>query len=406
MNRVHPLLLIHSPTKLMTHDSFPSSVDFLIVGGGVMGASTAYHLAKHQAGSILLVEKAPFFGQGATGKCAGGIRHQFSTEVNIHLSKISIQMMERFPEEMEQDIDLHFVGYLFLLSSEEQMVDFRRNAALQRSLGIETEMLDRDAIARLAPLINLDAAPVIIGGANYYRDGLADPNSVVQGYVKQARRSGADMRTDAPVARILRQGDRVTGVEMADGQQISAGSVILAAGPWSGKLAATADFDLPVAPLRRQIVVTRPLGVPRDMPFLIDFAQSLYFHYESGGILTGMSNQHETPGEKEEVDQNWTLHHLEKAIERMPLLERAQLLTQWAGLYEVTPDHQAIIGQLPLENFYTVTGFSGHGFMHGPVCGLLMAEELLDGRAHTVNIDPLRYDRFLTQELHPEKNVV
>jgi sarcosine oxidase subunit beta len=142
------------------------------------------------------------------------------------------------------------------------------------------------------------------------------------------------------------------------------------------------------------------------MPFLIDFAQSLYFHYERGGILTGMSNQHETPGENEEVDQDWTLTHLEKAIERFPLLEQAQLLTQWAGLYEITPDHQAIIGKLPLEGFYTVTGFSGHGFMHGPICGLLMAEEILDGRAQTVNIDPLRYGRFLDHQLIPEKNVV
>ena len=390
----------------MTTNDLPNTTDILIIGGGIMGASAAYHLARRQAGRILLLEKQPFLGQGATGKCAGGIRHQFSTEVNIRLSTLSIQMMERFSDEMEQDIDLNLVGYLFLLSSEEQMADFRRNAELQRSLGIETELLDRDEIARRAPLINLDADPVIIGGTNYYRDGLADPNSIVQGYAKQARRLGVDIHTNTPVRRILRQGDRIIGVETADGQRIEAGVTLLAAGPWSGKLAATADFDLPVTPLRRQIVVTRPLGIPRDMPFLIDFAQSLYFHYESGGILTGMSNQHETPGENEEVDQDWTLTHLEKAIERFPLLEQAQLLTQWAGLYEITPDHQAIIGKLPLEGFYTVTGFSGHGFMHGPICGLLMAEEILDGRAQTVNIDPLRYGRFLDHQLIPEKNVV
>ncbi len=387
-------------------DTLPQNPDVLIIGGGVMGASAAYHLARRNAGRILLLEKQPFLGQGATGKCAGGIRHQFSTEVNIRLSTISIQMMERFPEEMEQDIDLHFVGYLFLLSSEEQMADFRKNVALQHSLGIETEILDRNEIARRAPLVNLDAEPVIVGGTNYYRDGLADPNSIVQGYAKQARRLGVDIRTDTPVRRILREGDRIIGVETADGQRIEAGVTLLTAGPWSGKLAATADFDLPVVPVRRQIVVTRPMGIPRDMPFIIDFAQSLYFHYESGGILTGMSNPNEAPGEREDVDQDWTLYHLEKAIERFPLLEQAQLLTQWAGLYEVTPDHQAIIGKLPPENFYTCTGFSGHGFMHGPVCGLLMAEEILDGRAATVNIDPLRYERFTTQELHPEKNVV
>ena len=390
----------------MANTDLPTTTDILIIGGGVMGVSAAYHLAKRKAGRILLLEKLPFLGQGATGKCAGGIRHQFSTEVNIRLSTLSIQMMERFPQEMEQDIDLHFVGYLFLLSSEEQMADFRGNAELQRRLGVETEILERDDIAHHAPLVNLDAAPAIIGGANYFRDGLADPNSVVQGYAKQARRLGVDIRTDTPVRRILREDDRIVGVEIGDGQRIEAGVTLLAAGPWSGKLAATANFDLPVIPLRRQIVVTRPMGIPRDMPFIIDFAQSLYFHYEGGGILTGMSNHNEAPGENEDVDQNWTLHHLQKAIERFPLLEQAQLLTQWAGLYEVTPDHQAIIGQLPLDGFYTCTGFSGHGFMHGPVCGLLMAEEILDGRAHTVNVDPLRYARFLTRNLHPEKNVV
>jgi sarcosine oxidase subunit beta len=390
----------------MSQHDLPSTTDILIIGGGVMGVSAAYHLARRGAGRILLLEKAPLLGQGSTGRCAGGIRHQFSTEVNIRLSILSIQMMERFPEEMEQEIDLRFTGYLFMLSTEAEMADFRRNVALQHRLGVETELLDRDDIARLAPLIDLDAAPAIIGGTFYHRDGLADPNSVVQGYAKQARRLGVDIRTQTPVRRILRQGERILGVETEDGHRIEAGATLLAAGPWSGQLAATADFDLPVTPLRRQIVVTRPLDIPRDMPFIIDFSQSLYFHYESGGILTGMSNPHETPGEKLDVDAAWTLHHLEKAIQRFPLLAQAQLLTQWAGLYEVTPDHQAIIGKLPLDGFYTCTGFSGHGFMHGPVCGLLMAEEILDGRAHTVNIDPLRYERFITHSLYREKNVV
>jgi len=383
----------------------PPSSDIIIIGGGVMGVSAAYHLARRGAGQVLLLEKMPFFGQGATGRCAGGIRHQFSTEVNIRLSSISIQMLERFPEEMEQDVDLNFCGYLFLLSSEEQMADFERNVRLQHSLGVETEILDRAEIARRAPLIDLDAEPVIIGGTNYHRDGLADPNSVVQGYVKQARRLGATLLTDVTVTSIRTEAGRVIGVETDKGE-VKAGAVLLAAGPWSAPLAATADIDLPVVPLRRQIVVTRPLGIPRDMPFIIDFAQSLYFHYETGGILTGMSNPNETPGEKLDVDQEWTLVHLEHAVERMPILAQAQLLTQWAGLYEVTPDHQPILGALPVEGLYACTGFSGHGFMQGPVCGLLMAEEIVDGRAHTVNIDELRYERFIKRKLAPEKNVV
>ena len=390
----------------MTDPDLPATTDILIIGGGIMGASAAYHLARRGAGRILLLEKAPLLGQGATGKCAGGVRHQFSSEVNIRLSIHSIRMMERFPEEMDQEIDLRLVGYLFMLTSRQEIEDFQRNVALQHRLGIDTQFLDRDDIARLAPLIDLDAEPAILAGTFYHRDGLADPNSIVQGYAKQARRLGADIRTSTPVRRLLREGDRIIGVETADGHRIHAGVTLLTAGPWSGKLAATADFDLPVTPLRRQIVVTRPLDIPRDMPFIIDFTQSLYFHYESGGILTGMSNPNETPGEKEDVDMDWTLYHLERAIARFPLLEQAQLLTQWAGLYEVTPDNQAIIGKLPLEGFYTCTGFSGHGFMHGPICGQLMAEEILDGRAHTVDIAPLRYERFIKRDYEAETNVV
>lgn len=385
--------------------SLPKTADIIIIGGGVMGTSTAYHLARHGAGRVLLLERESFFGQGATGQCAGGIRHQFSTEVNIRLSILSIQMLERFPEEMEQEIGLNQCGYLFLLSSPEEMSAFRRNVALQRSLGVETEILDVDEIARRVPQVDLSSPPAIIGGTFYQRDGLCDPNSVVQGYVRQARRLGAQLLTDVTVTRILSDGTRVTGVETAEGR-VLAPSVILAAGPWSAPLAATVGIDLPVRPLRRQIAVTRPLGIPRDFPFVIDFAQSLYFHYETGGILTGMSNHDETPGEKREVDPAWTLVHLEHAVARLPLLADAELLTEWAGLYEVTPDHQPILGRLPVEGLIACTGFSGHGFMHGPICGLLVVQELLNNNEYCVDITPLRYERFQAGIAWPEQHVV
>ncbi len=383
----------------------PPTADIVIIGGGVMGTSTAYHLARRQAGRILLLEKAPFFGQGATGACAGGIRHQFSTEVNVRLSTLSIRMLERFPEEMEQDIGLHLCGYLFLLSAPATIAAFRQHVAMQHRLGIATEWLERDEIARRAPWIDLDAAPAILAGTFYGRDGLCDPHSVVQGYVKQARRLGADLRTHVTVTAIRAEAGRVIGVETTAGF-VATGTVVLTAGPWSAPLAATVGIDLPVVPLRRQIAVTRPLGIPRDMPFIIDFDQSLYFHYETGGILTGMSNPHETPGEKLEVDQAWTLFHLERAMTRMPLLERAELLTQWAGLYEVTPDSQPIIGPLPIAGLFTCTGFSGHGFMQGPICGQLVAEDILDGGATTVDISTLRYNRFQHGGGVGEKHVV
>ncbi|MGH2541633.1 MAG: NAD(P)/FAD-dependent oxidoreductase, partial [Ardenticatenaceae bacterium] len=276
---------------------------------------------------------------------------------------------------------------------------------LQHSLGVETQLLDVDEIARHAPEIDLSAPPAIVGGTFYGRDGLCDPNSVVQGYVRQARRLGADLLTDVAVTRIVTDDSRVTGVETTEGA-VSAPVVILAAGPWSAPIAATAGIDLPVQPLRRQIAVTRLPGIPRDFPFVIDFAQSLYFHYEAGGILTGMSNNDETPGYKLEVDPAWTMVHLEHAVARFPHLAEAELVTEWAGLYEVTPDNQPIIGHLPLEGFYTCTGFSGHGFMQGPICGQLIAEEILDRTAHTVDISSLQYERFATGVVRPEHHVV
>ena len=370
----------------------PKSSDIVVIGGGVMGASAAYHLAKRGA-QVTLLEKAPSFGEASTGKCAGGIRHQFSTEVNIRLSIESFKMMARFPDELEQEIGFNQIGYLFLLEQEESLTQFKKNVALQNRLGVESLILTPGELAARLPYLNLEG---IIGGAFYSGDGLADPHSMVQGYIKGAKRLGASLFTDTPVTDINVVDGKIKAVVTPQGK-INTNTVIVAAGAWSGQIGEMLGVDIPVAPVRRQIAVTRPLPEFKslDWTFILFFDQSLYFHPEGEGLLTGMSNPNEAVGFNEEVDPNWTLTHIEQAIYRFPLLEKAQLLTEWAGLYEVTPDHQAILGRLPgVENAVCVAGFSGHGFMHGPICGLLMAEELLDGRAHTVNIDDLRYERF------------
>jgi len=370
----------------------PKSSDIVIIGGGVMGASAAYHLAKRGA-QVTLLEKAPSFGEASTGKCAGGIRHQFSTEVNIRLSIESFKMMARFPDELEQEIGFNQIGYLFLLEKEGSLAQFKKNVALQNRLGIESVILSPAELSARLPYLNLEG---IIGGAFYSGDGLADPHSMVQGYIKGARRLGASLFTDTPVIDIDATDGKIKAVVTPQGK-INTNTVVVAAGAWSGQIGEMLGVDIPIAPVRRQIAVTRPLPEFKslDWTFILFFDQSLYFHPEGEGLLTGMSNPNEPAGFNEDVDPNWTLTHIEQAIYRFPLLEKAQLLTEWAGLYEVTPDHQAILGRLPgVENAVCVAGFSGHGFMHGPICGLLMAEELLDGRARTVNIDDLRYERF------------
>ena len=385
-------------------NTIPGSAKVVVIGGGVMGASTAYHLAQRGCTDVVLLEKETFFGQGATGRCAGGIRYQFSTEINVRLSQISLPMLDRFEEELGQSIDLKWVGYLMMASNRENEIEFKQNISLQNRLGVDSEWLSAGEVARLIPLVDLEG---IIGAAWHAGDGLADPNGLVQGYISGARRLGVQLYTDTEVVGIHTEGDRVTAVETPAGI-ISTRRVVNAAGPWAALIGKMAGLDIPVIPLRRQIVVTTPLPeVPPDFPFVIDFAQSLYFHREGEGVLTGMSNPNELPGYGQAVDSEWELVHLGAAMERMPLLADAGILSRWAGLYEVTPDAHPILGPVPeLEGFYCINGFSGHGFMHGPVCGLLLAEEVLDGKTSTLDVEKLSINRFRNGDVAVEYNVI
>ena len=383
--------------------TIPQTADIVIIGGGVMGASALYHLAQRGHSNIVLLEKEEFFGQGATGRCAGGVRYQFATEVNIRLSLESLPMIERFPDELGQNADYRPIGYLFLLTNPEDVATFERNVTLQHSLGVMTEWLSGDQIRQRLPMMALED---VIGGTFHAKDGLVDPNSVVMGYINAAQRLGAKAYNQVEVTGIRQAGGKVSGVETSQGV-ISAPVVINCAGPWVGLVGKMAGIDIPVTPIRRQMMVTTPLPqIPPDFPFVIDFAQSLYFHPESSGILTGMSNQNEKPGFDQNVDQDFELVNLEASIKRLPLLEQAGLASHWAGLYEVTPDAHPIYGVTPLDGFYLVGGFSGHGFMHGPVSGKLISEIILDGQAATVDVSMLDLARFSENRLIHEYNVV
>jgi len=380
----------------------PSQTHTLIIGGGVMGASTLYHLAKRGIKDVVLLEKESFFGQGATGRCAGGIRYQFATEINIRLSLLSLPMLDRFKDEIGQDIDRRYCGYLFLLNNEKDVAAFKRNIELQHSLGVTTEWLSGDEIRQRLPLMRLDD---VIGGTFYAQDGLCDPNGVVMGYINAARRLGAKAIEDSEVIAVEKSGDKGFKVHTANGD-ITCDLLVNAAGPWSAPLSQMIGIHLPVTPLRRQMLTTTPLPeVPPDFPFVIDFAQSLYFHREGDGLLTGMSNPNEKAGFDQNVDEDFELINLEAASKRMPLLEKAGLASHWAGLYEVTPDAHPIVGRVS-ENYFVVAGFSGHGFMHGPASGLLLSEEILDGKAHTLDISSLSHARFAEGKLIKEYNVV
>ena len=381
----------------------PATASIVIVGGGVMGASIAYHLAQAGQRDVVLLERESFFGQGASGRNAGGIRYQFSTEINVRLSQFSLPMLDAFEEETGQAIDLRRCGYLFLLNNENDVAAFQQNVALQHRLGVQTEWLSGDEIRRRLPVMHLDD---VSAGTWHAKDGLADPNGVVMGYINSARRLGVKHFAYTTVTAIETHGGKVTAV-VTNNDRIATPIVLNAAGPWAASIGQMVGLDLPIVPIRRQWFTTTPLPqIPRDFPFVIDFAQSLYFHREGDGLLIGMSNTNEPPSFNQSVDKDWELVTMEAAAKRLSMLETAGVASRLAGLYEVTPDAHPILGSTPVEGFYVCAGFSGHGFMHGPICGKLLAEEILDGRATTLNIDDLRFDRFAKRATAQEYNVV
>jgi sarcosine oxidase subunit beta len=382
---------------------YPTSADIVIIGGGVMGASTAYHLASRGTGNLILLEKEEFFGTGATGRCAGGVRYQFSTEINVKLSLESLPMFERFREEIGQDVNYRQCGYLLVATNEKDAAAFKHNVEMQNNLGVQTQLLSGDEVRRQLPMMLFNDA---IAGTFHQKDGLVDPNSVVMGYINAAQKLGVKTLTNTEVTGIRVSGGNVEGVETSQ-SVIKTCMVVNAAGPWAGQIGQMAGLHIPILPVRRQMFTTNPLEeIPDDFPFVIDFAQSLYFHREGDGLLVGMSNQDEKPGFDQNVDDEFELVNLEAAIERMPMLESASRASHWAGLYEVTPDAHPIYSKTNVGGFLVCAGFSGHGFMHGPVSGKLMSELILDGKFSTVDVSMLDLARFEEGRLIKEYNVV
>ena len=383
--------------------TLPNTTDIIIIGGGVMGASTLYHLAVRGQKNVVLLESEPFFGTGATGRCAGGVRYQFSTEINVRLSLESLPMLERFKDEIGQEVNYRQCGYLLVATNEDDAAAFKRNVELQNRLGVQTELLSGDELRKRLPQMRFDDA---MAGTFHQKDGLVDPNSVVMGYINAAQRLGAKAFVNSGVTGIRVEAGKIRGVETASGS-VDAPLVVNAAGPWAGQLGEMAGVSIPIQPVRRQMFTTNRLAeIPADFPFVIDFGQSLYFHREGEGLLVGMSNQNEKAGFDQNVDDEFELVNFEAGMARLPLLEHAQRVSHWAGLYEVTPDAHPIYGKTPVEGFFMVGGFSGHGFMHGPVSGKLMAELLLDGNYRTLDISTLDFDRFVEGRMIKEYNVV
>lgn len=378
--------------------------DVIVVGGGIVGTSAAYHLAAAGAGRVLLLERAGAVGTGSTGACAGGFRFQFSSRLNIELSLASVPMILGFTQEHGLPLDVAQDGYLFLLREPSEMEAFQAAADLQRSMGVRAHILTPREAVKISPGISLDG---VVGASFCPDDGIADPAGLTQGYASLARRAGAVIRIGVEVSAVLEAGGQVTGVQTAQGP-IEAPVVIDAAGPWAGTLAASVGVALPMEPVPRMVVTTGEFrGRPERRTLVIDAGTSFYFHREGDGVLMGMGGRDEQSSFSLDVDQRFIAEELlPTAIRVFPPLEEAGIASSWAGLYEMTPDRHPIIGRTPVEGLFLACGFSGHGFQHAPVVGKLLAELVVEGRAHTVDISQLSLERFATGELVSEGHVV
>ena len=372
-----------------------------------MGASTAYHLTRNGVRDVVLLEREPMLGMGSTGRNAGGVRHQFSSEANVRLSIESIGSFERFAADVGYEIDFYQDGYLFLLSSDKDLTDFRRNVEMQRRLGVDVDMLTPDEAQRLAPGLRVDG---VVGATFCARDGIADPNGVTMGFAKAAQAAGAEICRDTEVTSIRTDSARVTGVETSRGT-ITTPTIVNAAGPYARDAGRMAGLDIPVFPHRRHIFITEPTTtspiVPASRIMVIDFETTFYFHREGAGILFGMSDPNEPSSYNTTVSWEFLEEVTRTAVKRLPALADASIAHAWAGLYEMTPDAMPIIGPArAVEGFYIIGGFSGHGFQHSPAAGRILAEMIATGDARDFDTTPFSFDRFSRGSREFESNVV
>ena len=387
--------------------ALPDRASVVVVGGGVMGASIAFHLAEAGVDDVLLLERGDLAG-GSTTKSAGGVRAQFTDAVNVALGARSLEAFERFGHRPGGEIDLHQVGYLFLHTTPAGLAAAEAAVELQRALGVPTQLLSASEAGERSPGVVVDD---VLGATFHPRDGYCTPEAVVQGYVKAARALGVTVRTGVDVEAVEVRGGEVVAVATSAGR-VETGAVICAAGAWSQALAASAGVELPVEPLRRQIVVTEPLDdrlaglFPRRTPMTIDAETTFYLHREGPGLLLGMSYRAETPGFDESYSEAWLPDLLEAMERRAPSLLDVGLAYRWAGLYEVTPDHNALIGESPeVSRFLYATGFSGHGFLQGPAVGEVV-RDLWQRRPPVVDVSSLSADRFATGTTVVEHHIV
>lgn len=420
------------------------TADVVIIGSGIVGSSVAYHLTEQGCTNVLVIEREAHQGKGSTGKSMGGVRAQFATPVNIQMSRYSIDFFSHFDDVVGYPADYRAHGYLFCATTERHLEYLKANRERQIALGVaNVELVSAADVARFVPQLRVDD---ILGGTYCPTDGFVDPHSVMMGFMLKARERGARLWLDTTVTGIEVSGSagippasnrtaavppyRIAGVPPAMSAQrengtdnshrilgvhtsrgfVSSSVVVNAAGPWAAKVAEMAGVALPVEPLRRQLVPTEPFDqLPKRFPMVIDMSTGFHFRREGAGILLAWNDPDETPGFKTDFDPTFVEKILTRAADRVPCLADASVNPRraWAGLYEMTPDHHAIIGEAPsVKGLFFTNGFSGHGVMHSPASGKITADLILHGRSELIDTSLLGVERFAEGRLLEETAVL
>lgn len=383
------------------------TADVVIVGGGIVGSSIAYHLAANGCRNVLVLERESAQGKGSTGKSMGGVRAQFSTAVSIQMSLCSIPFYASFEERLGYPCDYRPQGYLFCATSEQHMYYLRTNYALQVKLGLKNvRLMKGDEIASMFPQLRSDD---IVGGSFCSTDGFVDPYSAMTGFMSWAAGHGATLRKNTIVTGLTRDAEGIASVETTLGP-VPTRRVVNCAGPWAASVAALAGIELPVQPLRRMLVPSEPFDeFPHNSPMIVDMSTGFHFRPEARGFLLAWNDPEETSGFNTEFDSGFVEKILSRAADRVPCFASLPVNPKraWAGLYEMTPDHHPVLGEVPeVPGFFLANGFSGHGVMHAPATGKIVSDIILTGKTDLIDASLLNLTRFAEGRLIHETAVL
>jgi sarcosine oxidase subunit beta len=372
------------------------TADVVLIGGGIVGSSIAYHLVAAGCKNVLVIERESAQGKGSTGKSMGGVRAQFSTPVNIRMSLYSIPFYASFDDRLGYPCDYRPQGYLFCATNAKHLAYLRTNYEKQVDMGLQNaRLVAGDEIRSLFPQLRGDD---IVGGSFCATDGFVDPYSAMIGFMTWASDHGATLWKNARVTGITGNIDDRSFEVVTTRETVSTRTVVNCAGAWAGPIAKMVGIDLPVEPLRRMLVPTEPFDqFPHTAPMIVDMSTGFHFRPESRGFLLAWNDPEETPGYKTDFEPSFIEKILTRAADRVPVFENVAVNPKraWAGLYEMTPDHHPILGESPeVPGFFFANGFSGHGVMHAPATGKILSDLILTGQTDLIDAALLNFSRF------------